>query len=269
MKMNFISKLIILSLLMTGIFVYGQEKKNSSSVKVNAGADVVSRYVWRGLQFGGNAPALQPGISLNYNNLEIGAWGSYSLSGLNVSQEMDLYVSYAFGSSFSAILTDYYFPDESADYKYFRYGEGTGHVLEAGLSFKGTKNLPLSLSAYMNFYGGDASRLGSDPSDTLTFNKVTGIQYSNYVELGYAKTIGGVDCNLFMGFTLSNPKPADTQTGFVGETGFYGDGAGIINLGITAQKSLPLSNKYSLPITASLITNPQAEKVYFVFGISI
>ena len=268
MKKNSISKLITITLVLFSIFVYGQEEKATSSLKVNAGADLVSRYVWRGIQLGGNSPNIQPSISLNYNNLEIGAWGAYSLGGVSASQEMDLYVSYALSDMFSCVLTDYYFPDESSDYRYFKYGEGTGHVLEAGLSFNGTEKIPLNLSAYMNFYGGDASTIGSESSDSLTFNKVTGIQYSNYFELGYAKTISGLDCNLFMGFTLSNPKVADTKTGFLGETGFYGDGAGIINVGISAQKSLQISNKYTLPITASLITNPQAEKVYFVFGFS-
>ena len=42
----------------------------------------------------------------------LGAWGSYSLSGVTTATEADLFMTYAFKSGFSLTLTDYYFPVE-------------------------------------------------------------------------------------------------------------------------------------------------------------
>ncbi len=245
--------------------------QDSTAIKLNikAGADIVSRYVWRGTQYGGNSPSVQPSITLNYNNFEIGAWGAYSVGGINTSQEMDLHISYTFlKDMFTATVTDYFFPDNSINYNYFNYGKTTSHVYEAGLSFNGTGQIPLSFSAYVNFYGADAPTIGSNPADTTTFNQKIGIQYSNYFEIDYSNSLNKIDYNIFIGFTLNSPKKADPNTGYIGESGFYGNGPGVVNLGITTSKPIKISNDFSLPVSVSLITNPQARKVFLTFGIS-
>jgi hypothetical protein len=71
-----------------------------------------------------------------------------------------------------------------------------------------------------------------------------------------------------MGFNCTSPRKADSSTGYAGEQGFYGNSFGVVNLGITVKKSIPITNRYSLPISTSLITNPQSGKVYFVVGVS-
>lgn len=247
-----------------------QTENSQHKIKLDFGADLYSRYIWRGSQFGGNSPSLQPGISATYKNLELGVWGAYSLGGNNLSQELDLYVNYTFLKGlFSVIITDYYFPTEFGNYNYFNYKtDETGHVFEAGLSFNGTKKLPLTFSAYVNFYGADAAKLNSNPLNA-GFNQKTGIQYSNYFELAYSASVYKVDFNVFAGATLNSPAKADATTGFIGETGFYGNDPGIVNLGINVSKAVKITNKYSIPLSASLITNPQAKKVYLVFGLSI
>jgi hypothetical protein len=40
-------------------------------------------------------------------------------------------------------------------------------------------------------------------------------------------------------------------------------------VGISARKEIPLTEKFALPVSVSLITNPQAGKIYLVFGISL
>lgn len=228
-----------------------------SNVTFDFGADLMSRYVWRGTQFGGNSPSLQPNISVGFAGIEFGAWGAYSLGGLNTDQEFDLYLSYTFlNDLFSLTVTDYYLPDESTDYNYVKFNKDeTGHLLEGTVSFNGTENLPFRLLAAFNFYGNDAIKLNTDGSKK-------GIQYSNYIEVGYAFKVNNIECDAFIGGTLNNPD-ADMN-----EVGFYGTGSGIVNLGLTASKEIELSEKFSLPVTASVITNPQAEHVFFVFGFS-
>jgi len=258
--------LFVNCLLVTNLFAQS-ETENQSPFTYNFGADIVSRYVWRGTQFGGNSPCIQPGVSLAYKSLELGAWGSYSLSGLNTSQEFDLYLSYTFlNDLLTTTITDYYLPTEGTDYHYFKYGKDvTGHLFEASISYNGTADLPVSVLAAVNFYGADAIKLQDDLAST-DFNSKTGIQYSNYIEIGYTTNIKEQELKVFLGGTLNNPQKANANTGFVGEAGFYGTGPGIVNFGVSTSKEIKITEHYSLPVSASIITNPQAEKVFFVFG---
>lgn len=264
------SKLFIVLVLILGVSALMKAQEGNTKVSLNAGADFMSRYIWRGAQFGGNAPSIQPSISLGAGNLEIGVWGAFSTAGANVGQEVDLYVSYSFfNEMFAATLTDYFFPAEGVDYDYFEYGKDkTAHILEGTLSFNGTEKLPLSLLLAVNFYGADAARINDDPN-SADFNKKDGIQLSSYAELGYSTAVNDVNLDLFMGFNLIAPKKADPTTGYDGESGFYGKNRGLVNLGVTASKELAITDKFSLPIQASLITNPMDKKIYFVFGFSL
>jgi len=79
--------------------------------EVTIGADVVSRYVWRGTNFG-NAAAVQPGIETAVGPVTLGAWGSWSISPGPADasgNECDLYASTTVGPV-GLTLTDYFFP---------------------------------------------------------------------------------------------------------------------------------------------------------------
>ena len=269
MKNNYTILLFTVILLFVSTLSFSQNDSTKTNFSLDLGADFMSRYIWRGTQFGGNSPSIQPSIVLGYKNLEIGTWAAYSTGGVHASQELDLYFDYTFlNDMITVIFTDYYFPSDTANYDYFGYDNKTGHIGELGLIFNGTKKIPVIFSAYINLLGNDAQTLGNNTKDTTTFNLKTGIQYSNYFEFAYNNTINNIDLSIFMGFTFSNPKGKDTNSGFIGETGFYGNGPGIVNIGITVSKSIKITDSYSLPITASLITNPQAKKIFLVFGIS-
>ena len=233
------------------------------------GADLVSRYVWRGLQLGGNAPNIQPSFTYKTGGFEAGVWGSYSISGTNHSQEVDLHVSQSFAKNlFTVTLTDYFFPEEFGDYNYFKYGKNvTGHIFEGTLTYNGAEKFPLTILVATNFYGADAARIEDNPY-LPDFNKKTGIQYSTYFEFGYPFQIKTVDISTFIGFNATTPKKANADTGYVGETGFYGTGFGVVNLGFKAVRTIQITKSYSLPLMVSLVTNPQSGKIYFVFGIS-
>lgn len=257
--------------LMIGLFLVVQVlAQDSKGVEFNVGADVMSRYVWRGTQFGGASPSLQPSVSLTADNFEIGFWGAYSLGGVNPYQEFDFYMSYTFANDmFTATFTDYFFPEDGGEHDYFNYKkEETGHVLEGTLSFNGTDDFPISILLAMNFHGADAKNIISDPGSS-NFNEEDGIQKSMYVELGYATSINELSLDLFAGMNLTKPEEANTGTGYIGESGFYGHKAGLVNLGLTAAKEVQISDQFSLPVSASVIANPVAKTVFFVFGISL
>ena len=212
--------------------------------------DMMSRYVWRGTDFGAS-PSMQPGISYSHKGFTVGAWGAYAMN-LTGAQEADLYVSYSPVEMFTVTLTDYFFPDEVNDYDYFNYDKNsTGHILEASVSFNGTEKLPMTVLLATNVYGADAARLNAG-------GEQTGIQYSSYAELKYSfKNI-----DLFIGANLTDPNEDH------GESGFYGDKMGVVNLGISTSKEIKITNSYSLPLNISLITNPQAKRIFLVAGFS-
>ncbi len=227
--------------------VIGQEK---SSNPFSLSCDLMSRYVWRGTDFGAS-PSIQPGISYTKGGLTVGAWGAYATN-LTGVQEADLYLSYSPIDMLTFTVTDYFFPDDVNANHYFDYKDtSTGHIFEASVSFNGTKKLPFSILVASNLYGADAVKY----KDT---GENDGIQYSSYAELTYSFK----NLDVFMGANLTSPNEDR------GETGFYGDGIGIVNLGITSSRDIKLGSEYTLPLSISLITNPQAEKIYLVAGLS-
>jgi hypothetical protein len=100
---------------------------------VSVGADLYSRYIWRGTDFG-NSPAVQPDINFSRGGFAVGAWGSYPLSGSSYL-EADLYTSFSFEFGLSAMVTDYYFPAAAngkvTDSGYF---DIRAHTFEIGLN---------------------------------------------------------------------------------------------------------------------------------------
>lgn len=199
---------------------------------VSIGADVVSRYVWRGTDFGGS-PSIQPYIEAGFGDFAIGAWGAYATN-LPGGQEMDLYATYTVMDLVTVGVTDYYFPADAGGYEYFDYAnDSSGHIIEAMASFNGLENLPLTAMVGYNFYGDD----------------------SFYLELGYS--LSKLDMFLGMGngfYTIEDPGEDDKF--------------GIVNVGISASKDIPVTENYAIPVMASFILNPNSGGIHLVFGIS-
>jgi hypothetical protein len=245
-----------------------EESVSDKAATLNFGADIMSRYIWRGFDYG-NSPAIQPNIYFSWRGINIGAWGSYSFApyraqlndtvsvNMGTYTEMDLYVSYTL-KWFTLMFFDYFVPN-SLDanytgiqhYQYFNYDtKTTGHTFEISLAFAGPKEFPIKFYAGTLVYGDDKGK------DSLGYyadeNKNN---YSTYLELAYPVTFHTIDLNFFVG-----------GTPFGGS--WYGPKAGFTNVGITAKKAIPITKSYCLPVQASLITNPAASKVFLVFGIS-
>ncbi len=247
---QFFTGICLITLLFVSVFtVKAQTEEGKSKLKLTT--SIMNRYVWRGLQLGGAYPSIQPTLEFSKGKLAIGAWGAFSTNGLQ-SQEVDLYASYTFAKEmFTFTLTDYFFPSDTASYNYFVYDkDATSHLFEASLKFNGTDKIPFTLLVAANIYGADTKKLNGDNV------------MSSYIELGYNTKIGETDLNAFIGSALN--APGDNLTGFYGNTK-----TGIINLGATASKEIQLSDKFSLPVTTSLIFNPYAGKIFFVFGFTL
>lgn len=209
--------------------VNAQEEEGSSW---NAGLDIYSSYIWRGIKFGTGA-AFQPSVDFTAGGFTIGAWGSIS-TGDTEAAEADLYASYGFNlgenAALSLTVTDYYFPGSA-------YFESTSHYIEPMVSL-GLGNLSLS-AAYM-FYESAANGSGDI-----------------YLQAGYAAgpvsiTIGGGNGQ------YSFEDEVDEEDKFA-----------ISNIGIGTSKEIKITDSFSLPISGSIILNPSTEQFFVVVGISL
>jgi len=222
------------------------------SCKIKTAVAFQSRYIWRGLPLGGAYPSIQPTLELNKSKFTLGAFGAFSTSGIIPNQEVDLYASYTFlKDMFTFTVTDYFFPTDTVKYNYFNYDKkSTGHVFETSLKFNGTDKIPFTLLIATNVHGNDARKANGD------------ITYSTYVELGYTKKVKETTLNVFIGSSLNTP--GNDMPGYYATTK-----SGIINLGLTASKDIVITDKFSLPVSTSLIFNPDAKKIFFVFGFTL
>ncbi len=225
---------------------------------VNFGVDIASRYVWRGADYG-RSPSIQPALEFSFGKLQIGTWGAFTTSQFisdkskSFIQETDLYINYDINKMLSVTLTDYFFPDDllvNNDF-YNYHKDKTGHILEGTIQFNGTEKIPVSLMIASNFYGADARKANND------------LFYSTYIELGYNKSWNNTDLDFFIGGT---PNKADTN---LKESGFYADKPGIVNIGLTASKEIKVTDSFNIPVSVSLITNPDTENVFLVFVCSL
>lgn len=239
-----------------------QDTTKKSSLDI--GADIMSRYVWRGMNLGGSSPSIQPVFEYSCGNFTAGAWGAFSTSDGLTTQEADLYVSYTFAKKmFTFLVFDYFFPGEkwadtlgnvsfNESNDYFEFDEKkTGHLIEATLIFNGTKKLPLSVLIAANVWGNDAKNKDGDN------------QYSTYIEIAWEGKCKDVDYKIFAGFTPNSPNEK------AGEIGFYGKTTGFTNIGIKADKELKITDKFSLPLITSFIINPMNENIFLVFGFTL
>ncbi len=248
-KISFIVFSTIIISLLSGNNIFAQKDSTAKNNPLSISCDVMSKYIWRGTDYG-DAPSIQPGVSFTKAGFTIGAWGAISTN-YNGYQETDLYASYAY-KFMSVTVTDYFFPSNTKPYNYFEYNDSiTGHIIEASVAFNGLENFPLTVMFATNVYGADNHRINADGT-------TGGIQYSTYAEISYAFKY----LNVFMGTNLTNVNRDK------GETGFYGNYIGVVNLGVSASKNIKITKYYSLPLSVSLITNPQAEKIYLVAGVS-
>lgn len=236
--------------------VKAQEEEVSSPL--NTSVSLYSRYIWRGLDLGGSSASIQPSITFTKGGLTLGAWGAYSLSpisdngyGMTHYSEIDLYASYTY-KMFSLTFTDYFVPyDPAKSAKFGEFGKDTtSHVGEISLSFNGLEGLPLSVLFAMNIYGYDARKANGED-----------LVMSKYIEIGYSIDARGIPVKFFAGAALD--KPADGQGSY-----YLNEKAGFINVGLSATKTIAVTDKFSFPIAGSLVYNPDAKAMLFAVGVT-
>jgi len=246
-------RIIVYSILFVALWStsYAQENvstqgSNTSNDSLSFGlnADLVSRYLWRGLLLSNN-PNIQPYAYLSYKNITFGGWGSYGLS--TPYSEADLYLTLSVGS-FDFTVSDYYVSSDDSleNFSYFKFKKGdTNHSLEGQITYNGPESFPIAITAATFFAGSDDNNDDGDSKDQ---------DYSTYLEISYLAKISDIPIKMFVGGT---PKK-----------GYYAKDANIVNVGITATKTLKFNNNVEIPVFTTFAVNPASEDVFFVFGIT-
>ncbi len=232
--MNIKLQLSIALLLLAGGTASAQNK-----VEGHLKADVVSNYIWRGLNLG--HVAVQPELAVGWQGLSLTAWGSTGLSGHKDDvREIDLTLAYETGGLSLGIVD--YWTDES-DERYFYYKkENTGHSFEGFAQYDFG---PLCASWQTIFAGADYQ--ASDGKRA----------YSSYLELEAPFRLAACDWTVTAGMV---PWASD----YYGTSGFS-----VTNLSLSATKDIPITDHFSLPVFGQLTANPQSGHLYFVFGITL
>lgn len=216
------------------IAIHAQETEKGSPFSF--GADIVSRYIFRGLDYG-DSPAIQPGFSFYNNGFTIGAWGSYALIATSTGIEADIYASYEFDFGFSAGITDYYFPGEQLklrhDFVIAPKRSGTY------FDYANTHYEELNISQSINNF---------TISGNWGFHNMSN---AVYFETGY-------DFKWLKFFLGAGNKIYTSNGNF-----------NVVDIGITASKVITITEKYAFGISSSVILNPEAEQIHIVFGLSL
>lgn len=140
-------------------------------------------------------------------------------------------------------LNNYFYQNEDEPFKYFHYTpRTTGHTFEAGAVYTVSERFPLSIGWYTTFAGND-------------YRENEERAWSSYCEFSYPFTVKGVDLAVEAGFT-----PWE---------GEYADKLNVVNVGLSATKTLNISSGFTPAIFGKLIANPYENRFYFVFGISL
>ncbi len=258
--MKLYKNILIPSLIAMLILVSADTICAQGKVSADAGADFVSRYVWRGMDIGAT-PSIQPWAALGVSGFELGFWGAYALSNnTSGNDESDIWLSYTYsapsGYSITAIATDFYYPNGGAEFFNFNNHDATAivqdtlgedvvvsdagaHLIELGLTIAGPESMPFSISGYMNIHN-DAGN-------------------NTYFQADYSTTFGETGMSFFLGATGGSED----------NPGYYGaDGFALINVGFTASKEIKITDDYALPIFVTYAVNPEQEATNVVFGLS-
>lgn len=219
-----------------------QDNKFDASV----GADVVSGYVWRGQNLG--SAAIQPSVSVSYEGITLGAWGSYGIADATDTKELDLTLSYTTGG-LTLGVTDYWFSGAERRDRYFLYdAHETAHVFEANVGYDFGV---FSLNWFTNFAGSDYRPDGHRA-------------YSSYLEIAAPFRLGGLSWTAAAGCVPF--KSAATYTDSAGEpVGVFA----VTNVTVGVKKDVKVTEAFSLPLFASLTANPCSGKMYMTFGLSL
>jgi hypothetical protein len=239
-QLNFIK--VIQSAILILSFAIFPVKPLHAQGEVSLGANTVTRYIWRGVQFD-DGVNFQPYMMYNISKFEMGVSSSMSLT--NDFNEIYFWAAYNIKTSlFNAkfYVTDFYYQGQGADFFNFKTEKINGvegnHYGETHIVFT-SDNSPFKLLLSSSFR--------NDPDNSI------------YSEVSYSRAMVN-DINSVFSIGAALNKSARW---------YYTEKASIINVSYALSKSVQITPGYALPFTVTSILNPTGKSFYVIFAISI
>ena len=238
--------LIAFAIIFSSQNIKAQEEENATGFEFTYGADLISRYIWRGCELAGkNNPQFQPSVNFSYSTESAGTvsfniWSSFGLKKNYI--ETDFTLSYNIATNFGEFgvsLVDYYYPYQKQ--KFFNFkdnGEGS-HTVEAAFSYVPTEDFPLKLLLANNI-------LNDLPNDN-----------SLYIEASYPFELLTLSFNAFAGAAKGNSLYYGVNT----------DKFELINTGISVSREVSFTESFAMQFGLDEIYNPHTKKNYIVLKI--
>ena len=223
----------ILALCIVSMIANAQDK-----VEATLQADIVSLYLWRGYQNG--HASIQPTLGVKWKGLSLSAWGSVGFTDSSDTNEIDLEASYTIGGLTLRVI-DFWTDDINPTYFDYR-ARNTSHLFEAGVEY----NFGLLSLSWQTFFAGNDYQVESDKR-----------AYSSYIEMDVPFNLATCQWNATLGAV---PFASDY---------YLTNGFKIVNVSLMATKELQITEKFSLPVYAQLVANPNTKQLLFAFGLTI
>lgn len=232
-----------LLILLTGFAMPPQTAK-AQELSIDPSATLTSRFIYRGLDLG-SSPQVQPSIAFNYDNFNFTLWGSHPLSltpdGTEY-KEVKFWMNYTFDLG-NITLTPQFENHFDANTDVFDFDEETTtHVWQASIR---------------------AAAKGDVAPDLLIGYAFSGIQNFEptlYVEPGVAFSAGDTGLRAFLSAQYSD------EGGFVDLD--YGGDFVFTQVGLSASRHLRISDSFSVPMSVSVVINPETERAFTAFSLS-
>jgi len=267
----------ILLLLLYGVCSTGavaQEKLTDSIITVKdsitarrweIGADMQSRYLWRGQSWGGNYPAFQPYCNFAATPaLTVGVWATtnfntqyYDPDGITPRgyQEFDFGLTYQLNSFLSFEIWDYYWPslqlEEGVSRDYFNYGCDGVKTVDASVvadfseGYQFAFDFTISTLIAGNDYRYSTSSEG--PRQNYTTYVEAGYTFSDFLKRHQSKILQDIAIHPAIGVVLNN------QAGYYTYADY--DRPSLVNLAISVSRVIECSDAFGMQVSADYAHN--------------
>jgi len=212
--------------------------RSANAVEVSLGTDIVSQYVWRGLQLG--SAALQPTAGISWKGLSLSAWGNVGFANWNDAKEIDFTLSYTI-KGLTIGITDYWNTDSETPFFNYKRGE-TGHVYEASVGY----DFGFLRASWQTIFAGcDGVNMSGNRA------------YSSYFELAVPFHLATCDWEASVGVV---PYATDY---------YECEGFRCTNITLRVTKDIKVTDRFNIPLFLQLTGNPNSRELYFVGGITL
>lgn len=231
-------------LLLTMSFLFSPSNSQAQDITIDAGADLTSRFIYRGLDLG-SSPQVQPRIGLIYEGFSFYLWGSHPFSttpdGTDY-KEVKFWMNYTFDFG-EFLLTPQIENHFNANADLFDFDDQTTtHVFQASLRAAGKGEVAPDFLVGYAFWGPD------------------GMEPTLYLEAGVSFMTSGIGLRPFLSTQYSEPG------GFV-DLGYEGDFV-VTQIGLQAGRVIQISETARFPVGFMIAINPKTERAFTTFSVS-